>query len=489
MEAVKESEAGKDKEKVDEVERRRKRKKSKKPHIYEWRTVVFIRHGKSKWNAAESSILSKVGAVAQGFWEYHKHKVATQKNMKRVNRDNTDIMDAPLSREGIMEALRLSSFLRYHAMKETLSEFEDLFESCRLDLASVLPLLNSTDDHTRGQVFRRLQSCVNKMDSFLENGMVNNSETGSTSTSAVNSPKKKVQSAFLQELSKEGSNNYNNNTDNTNNTNNSNESNATQTQTQATESENGMNNENDNSEERNGSESDLTRSGLTPRIKIIPPPDANDSKTVENDETNETNEKSENGSNANEETENNDNLDTIASNNDKHIVVEPSPSPSGLTSDDGAENIVDETTRNKSESNDKEKENKNNINETEIEAVPEAATAAKDSIGSNSNENSNITNNNARNSFVIAKDKEYIPHGFQRIKRPEEPMTQNYVVSLLIGTHPLCGAVCSNLRRAISTCIIALWDRLERNLGLFEFYFNLCFLDCVVFEFFCTAIR
>ena len=83
----------------------------------EWRTVIFIRHGKSTWNnAAESNLLGKGFAVMQGFWELQRHKIQSKNAKKQaaINKENNidsknssssnlkggNILDAPLSREG-----------------------------------------------------------------------------------------------------------------------------------------------------------------------------------------------------------------------------------------------------------------------------------------------------------------------------------------------------------------------------------------------------
>ena len=424
MESVKEE---RNRDGRERMHRRRKHRQ----HVYEWRTVVFIRHGKSKWNAAESSILSKVGAVAQGFWEYHKHKVATQKNMKKVNKDNTDIMDAPLSREGIMEALRLSSFLRHHAMKEHLSNYQDLFESCRLDLETVLPFLQDADEQTRTHIVRKLQKTLIKMNNYLanENDLSYNASGSQTSSAAqtplggaISPPFRMFQETgapaaavhVLQSVSETAATTKEGSADNDTNGNHNNNNNNNNDKIDSKE----INNKNRKSEKEKEKEKDNEKENdkISPLISIIPP-----LKTENGDQTN-------NGDNNNKNTNNKDNTENENGDISASASTTPIPSTSG----------VNETTNTSTPGGDDKDKSKNDENTIKRKVKKKR----------------------------VIKDKEYIPHGFQRIKTPEEAMSSNYVVSLLIGTHPLCGAVTSNLRRAISTCIIALWDRLERNLGM-----------------------
>ena len=131
--------------------------------MIEWRTVIFIRHGKSKWNAAESNALGKVVAAGQGLWEYYKHKKLRQNNVKK-QKSEIDIMDAPLSREGIMESLNLCSHLREYTTSNQLDAYNALFEQTRTQIDQLLSSINTTTQTE--EIGPQLQQCLAQLDEY-----------------------------------------------------------------------------------------------------------------------------------------------------------------------------------------------------------------------------------------------------------------------------------------------------------------------------------
>eukprot|EP01084_Bolivina_argentea_P193217 331516_1 len=132
---------------------------TKRKYVVEWRTVIFIRHGKSKWNAAESNTIGKVVAAGQGLWEYYKHKKLRQNNIKKQKSD-VDIMDAPLSREGIMEALNLCGYLREYVNHQHLTSYGQLFEKTRNNIEDVMKKMDDLRDtqHQLEDILRALDA-------------------------------------------------------------------------------------------------------------------------------------------------------------------------------------------------------------------------------------------------------------------------------------------------------------------------------------------
>lgn len=153
----------------------------RRKYVTEWRTVIFIRHGKSKWNAAEGHTFTKIAAAGVGFIEYYKQKKLRNNKVQSKRNDTTDIMDAPLSREGIMEALRLCSFLRHIQMKKKLIQFENLYSKTREQMLNMIDIIDDKtidDEHNNNtlngntnninddDVLLALRSCLLSLEEF-----------------------------------------------------------------------------------------------------------------------------------------------------------------------------------------------------------------------------------------------------------------------------------------------------------------------------------
>eukprot|EP01084_Bolivina_argentea_P021967 40806_1 len=76
-------------------------------------------------------------------------------------------MDAPLSREGIMESLSLCSFLKQYDQSNELSDYGNIFENTRNEINDIIPLLSeSNDENSKQEILSKLQQCLNKMDQY-----------------------------------------------------------------------------------------------------------------------------------------------------------------------------------------------------------------------------------------------------------------------------------------------------------------------------------
>lgn len=86
--------------------------------------------------------------------------------MKKQKSD-VDIMDAPLSREGILEALSLCNNLRQYVTKNQLKSYNELFENTRKEINDIIPLLvTTTDDETKKQITTKLQTLLKQLDEY-----------------------------------------------------------------------------------------------------------------------------------------------------------------------------------------------------------------------------------------------------------------------------------------------------------------------------------
>lgn len=157
------------------TERKNGSRSSRRKYVLEWRTVIFIRHGKSKWNAAEGDPLSKVVAAGKGFFEYYKHKKLQKVDTKTNRKSEIDIMDAPLSREGIMEALNLCTYLREYTRNNQLTAYNELFENTRSEMNDILLSLGSAADaQVRQEMTDKLKQCLQRLDQFKVDSLVAN---------------------------------------------------------------------------------------------------------------------------------------------------------------------------------------------------------------------------------------------------------------------------------------------------------------------------
>jgi len=82
-----------------------------------WKTIVFVRHGNSTWNQAMkfSQPLKAVGAMSRGLNEYMKLKFAKD----GYDHQTSIIVDAPLSKKGITEAVDLARFLQLNKERQS----------------------------------------------------------------------------------------------------------------------------------------------------------------------------------------------------------------------------------------------------------------------------------------------------------------------------------------------------------------------------------
>jgi len=82
-----------------------------------WKTIVFVRHGNSTWNQAMkfSQPLKAVGAMSRGLNEYMKLKFAKD----GYDHQCSIIVDAPLSKKGITEAVDLARFLQLNKERQS----------------------------------------------------------------------------------------------------------------------------------------------------------------------------------------------------------------------------------------------------------------------------------------------------------------------------------------------------------------------------------
>ncbi|ETO01100.1 hypothetical protein RFI_36338, partial [Reticulomyxa filosa] len=115
------------------------------PIIVDTRIIIYIRHAKSTWNDAEATLQSKVSMFGKGLYEQFRaekemdknksHEGAAQSatsNSTDVNPSNsTTIMDAPLSDEGILQAIDLHYFLMSYRMNTELTASYSLLEICK----------------------------------------------------------------------------------------------------------------------------------------------------------------------------------------------------------------------------------------------------------------------------------------------------------------------------------------------------------------------
>jgi len=82
-----------------------------------WKTIIFIRHGNSTWNQAMkfSQPLKAVGAMSRGLNELMKLKFAKE----GYDHSSSIIVDAPLSKKGITEAVDLARFLQLNKERQS----------------------------------------------------------------------------------------------------------------------------------------------------------------------------------------------------------------------------------------------------------------------------------------------------------------------------------------------------------------------------------
>jgi len=158
-------------------DRRSVSRSSRRKYMLEWRTVVFIRHGKSKWNAAEGDPLSKVMAAGKGYIEYWKTKKLSKLDSNRNGKKSeVDIMDAPLSREGIMEAVNLCTYLREYTRDTQLTHYNELFERTRSEMDDILQTMASTaaatDEGARQEMTDKMKECLRRLDAFKVESLV-----------------------------------------------------------------------------------------------------------------------------------------------------------------------------------------------------------------------------------------------------------------------------------------------------------------------------
>jgi len=79
------------------------------------RTIVFVRSGKSVWNdQTRTGFMNKIGAFAKGFME------------NRNPENQSQILDAPLSEKGIIQAKKLSKFMQLQKLKNAHVHVEKL---------------------------------------------------------------------------------------------------------------------------------------------------------------------------------------------------------------------------------------------------------------------------------------------------------------------------------------------------------------------------
>ena len=373
--------------------------------MIEWRTVIFIRHGKSNWNAAEGSTMSKAIAAGQGFWEYYKHKKLRQNNVKKQKTDNVDIMDAPLSREGIMEALNLCTYLRQYTTNKELTNYNQLFEKTREEINSIIPLLTNTtnhdDDESRKDINSKLQQLLKRLDEFKIESLIaqhppqdddnlrlpqpvpeitkNNNQVNPNTID----PKVFTLTSINDEVQNKPLTNFTEETKENNNI-------------QNEEINVNVNDNDNNTKTQSRSPSAKTNGINTPNLESI-------------DVMNNNNKRK--GSNANDS-----DMDWSATTGNIPSNL-PSPSlPSATQSFDGSLNDEFSTTN-----------------------------------GGTDYQRGSISKNN--------NNKRYM----QQIAEPHIPMNAKYVVNLLNGNEQKCGIVVSNLRRAMSTACICLRDRLQRR--------------------------
>eukprot|EP00495_Collosphaeridae_sp_1-RS-2012_P007037 TRINITY_DN672_c0_g1_i1.p1 TRINITY_DN672_c0_g1~~TRINITY_DN672_c0_g1_i1.p1 ORF type:complete len:276 (+),score=23.60 TRINITY_DN672_c0_g1_i1:56-883(+) len=92
-------------------------KSRRRDYVTEMETIVFVRHGNSTWNQAMkfSQPLKAVGAMSRGLNEYMKLKFAKD----GYDHQTSIIVDAPLSKKGITEAVDLARFLQLNKERQS----------------------------------------------------------------------------------------------------------------------------------------------------------------------------------------------------------------------------------------------------------------------------------------------------------------------------------------------------------------------------------
>merc|ERR1712083_585203 len=97
--------------------------------------------------------------------EYYKHKKLRQNNVKK-QKSEIDIMDAPLSREGIMESLNLCTHLREYTTTNQLDAYNALFEQTRSKIDDILTNIHNIkeQENDQSQIENELKTCLAQLD-------------------------------------------------------------------------------------------------------------------------------------------------------------------------------------------------------------------------------------------------------------------------------------------------------------------------------------
>lgn len=124
-----------------------------------WRTIVFVRHGKSMWNEAK----------ANGFWGQVKALGSGFREQRKEDHSDTKILDAPLSREGMRQAKAVANFLKLQRIEDAFRCVNHVKTDLEEDLDLALHLLSKKTPGSIADGCRKVQRAIEQLHQLGEN--------------------------------------------------------------------------------------------------------------------------------------------------------------------------------------------------------------------------------------------------------------------------------------------------------------------------------
>ena len=232
-------------------------------------------------------------------------------------------------------------------------------------------------------------------------------------------------------------------------------------------------NDNNNNNEEGNNNANKTNDTQTADIQKTGKISQNQTNIETNTNNNSNNNDKNDQKNLQNSNDNNNNNDKQETNNEKKL--ESQNESNQINTDENKNDSNDNDNNNENKTNDKEKENEKGIYNDNTMIASTKTMTMEEKINNmlemikkfqiKMKEEDNKTIGNVSEKEKVLRHEDAVIHPSFELIHAKIEKARQYVIDILNGTNVNSCVVTSNLRRAISTCIISLFDRFERNKG------------------------